>query len=57
MEHGAIKSDRIPPLESGARLTRHEFERRYTAIDKKRAYRRNGVKEYIVWQVLERLAK
>ncbi|MBD2776791.1 Uma2 family endonuclease [Iningainema sp. BLCCT55] len=32
MEHGAIKSDRIPPLESGDRLTRHEFERRYTAM-------------------------
>ncbi|NMG10546.1 Uma2 family endonuclease [Brasilonema sp. UFV-L1] len=24
--------DRIPPLESGDRLTRHEFERRYTAM-------------------------
>lgn len=32
LEHGAIKSDRIPPLESGDRLTRHEFERRYTAM-------------------------
>ncbi|MBR8837320.1 MAG: Uma2 family endonuclease [Stigonema ocellatum SAG 48.90 = DSM 106950] len=26
------KSDRIPPLESGDRLSRHEFERRYTAM-------------------------
>jgi Uma2 family endonuclease len=26
------QSDRIPPLESGDRLTRHEFERRYTAM-------------------------
>ena len=32
MEHGTNKSDRIPPLESGDRLTRHEFERRYTAM-------------------------
>ena len=26
VEHGTNKSDRIPPLESGDRLTRHEFE-------------------------------
>jgi hypothetical protein len=32
VEHGFNKSDRIPPLESGDRLTRHEFERRYTAM-------------------------
>jgi len=27
-----INNSRIPPLESGDRLTRHEFERRYTAM-------------------------
>ena len=32
MEHGTNKSDRIPSLESGDRLTRYEFERRYAAI-------------------------
>ncbi len=32
VEHGLNKSDHIPPLESGDRLTRHEFERRYTAM-------------------------
>jgi Uma2 family endonuclease len=32
VEHGFAKSDRIPPLESGDRLTRQEFERRYTAM-------------------------
>ncbi len=32
VEHGLNKSDLIPPLESGDRLTRHEFERRYTAM-------------------------
>ncbi len=32
VEYGLNKSDRIPPLESGDRLTRHEFERRYTAM-------------------------
>ncbi|WP_341525873.1 Uma2 family endonuclease [Nostoc sp. UHCC 0302] len=32
VEHGFNKSERIPPLESGDRLTRYEFERRYTAM-------------------------
>ena len=32
VEHGLNKSDRIPPLESGDRLTRHEFQRRYIAM-------------------------
>lgn len=32
VEHGFNKSGRIPPLESGDRLSRHEFERRYTAM-------------------------
>ncbi len=32
VEHGLNNSASIPPLESGDRLTRHEFERRYTAM-------------------------
>lgn len=32
VEHGFNKSGRIPPLESGDRLSRQEFERRYTAM-------------------------
>ena len=32
VEQGFNKSGRIPPLESGDRLSRHEFERRYTAM-------------------------
>ena len=32
VEYDSNKSNRIPPLESGDRLTRHEFERRYTAM-------------------------
>ncbi|MEC4815766.1 MAG: Uma2 family endonuclease [Scytonema sp. PMC 1069.18] len=32
VEHDSTLSKLIPPLESGDRLTRHEFERRYTAI-------------------------
>ncbi|WP_414518889.1 hypothetical protein [Nostoc sp. PCC 9305] len=30
VEHGLNNSAFIPPLESGDRSTRHEFERRYT---------------------------
>ncbi|RCJ40780.1 hypothetical protein A6770_10260 [Nostoc minutum NIES-26] len=32
VEQNFDKSARIPPLESGDRLSRHEFERRYTAM-------------------------
>lgn len=32
VEQGFDKSTRIPPLENGDRLTRYEFERRYTAM-------------------------
>ncbi|PHK31558.1 hypothetical protein VF12_27900 [Nostoc linckia z15] len=32
IEQNLNKSIRIPPLESGDRLTRQEFERRYTAM-------------------------
>jgi len=32
VKHGFDKSNPIPPLESGDRLTRHEFERRYHAM-------------------------
>ena len=32
VKYDSNKSNRIPPLESGDRLTRHEFERRYTAM-------------------------
>ena len=32
IEQNLDKSARIPPLESGDRLSRHEFERRYTAM-------------------------
>ncbi len=35
VEHGLNNSAFIPPLESGDRLTRHEFERRYTAMPHK----------------------
>ena len=87
--HGEERvADRPLPLENGDRLSRAEFERRYTARpdlkkaeliegvvympspvraaghaephaaidlpDKLRAYRRNGVQEYLVWRVLER---
>ncbi|MBW4633407.1 MAG: Uma2 family endonuclease [Iphinoe sp. HA4291-MV1] len=31
-EHSSTIGNSIPPLESGDRLTRHEFERRYTAM-------------------------
>ena len=47
---------KIPPLESGDRLTRQEFERRYQAMPntkKAELIGRNGVKEYIVWQVFD----
>ncbi len=41
VEHGLNNSASIPPLESGDRLTRHEFECRYTAMPHKKAdYRR-----------------
>jgi Uma2 family endonuclease len=32
VEQSLEKSTRIPPLENGDRLTRHEFERRYTSM-------------------------
>ncbi len=32
VKYDSNKSNRIPPLESGDRLTRHEFERRYTVM-------------------------
>lgn len=39
-----VEDSRIPPLESGDRLTRHEFERRYNAIpDVKKAELIEGV--------------
>ncbi len=44
VEYDPNKSNRIPPLESGDRLTRHEFERRYTAMpDIKKAELIEGV--------------
>lgn len=43
-EHGSTIAKLIPPLESGDRLTRHEFERRYTAMpDTKKAELIEGV--------------
>ena len=36
-EHDLNNSASIPTLESGDRLTRHEFERRYTAMPNKKA--------------------
>ena len=47
----------LPPqifeLANGDRLTREEFHRRYEAMPhvKLESYRRNGVREYIVWRV------
>ncbi|WP_427161413.1 hypothetical protein ACQFX9_07520 [Aliinostoc sp. HNIBRCY26] len=38
LEKGCEQSVKIPPLESGDRLTRHEFERRYTASLNSPAY-------------------
>ncbi|MEH1821488.1 MAG: Uma2 family endonuclease [Nostoc sp.] len=43
VEHGFNNSAFIPPLESGDRLTRHEFERRYTAMPHKKAELIEGV--------------
>ncbi|MEH2061939.1 MAG: Uma2 family endonuclease [Nostoc sp.] len=43
VEHGLNNSASIPPLESGDRLTRHEFERRYTAMPNKKAELIEGV--------------
>ncbi|MEH1872355.1 Uma2 family endonuclease [Nostoc sp.] len=43
VEHGLNNSAFIPPLESGDRLTRHEFERRYTAMPNKKAELIEGV--------------
>lgn len=43
VEHGLNNSAFIPPLESGDRLTRHEFERRYTAMPYKKAELIEGV--------------
>ncbi|PIG92831.1 hypothetical protein [Gloeocapsopsis sp. IPPAS B-1203] len=42
------KTISTPPLESGDRLTRHEFERRYTAIpDIKKAELIEGVRSHV----------
>ncbi|WP_242064663.1 hypothetical protein [Nostoc sp. FACHB-133] len=38
VEHGLNNNASIPPLESGDRLTRHEFERRYTATKAHQQY-------------------
>ncbi|MEH1868977.1 MAG: Uma2 family endonuclease [Nostoc sp.] len=43
VEHGLNNNASIPPLESGDRLTRHEFERRYTAMPNKKAELIEGV--------------
>jgi Uma2 family endonuclease len=43
VEHGLNNNAFIPPLESGDRLTRHEFERRYTAMPNKKAELIEGV--------------
>jgi hypothetical protein len=58
---GELREEKIPFLEPGDRLTRDEFERRYSAMPNlKKAeliegvvYRRNGVREYVVWRVLD----
>ena len=43
VEHGLNNNAFTPPLESGDRLTRHEFERRYTAMPNKKAELIEGV--------------
>ncbi|MCW5316905.1 Uma2 family endonuclease [Nostoc sp. KVJ3] len=43
VEHSLNNNAFTPPLESGDRLTRHEFERRYTAMPNKKAELIEGV--------------
>src|SRR5438876_786375 len=57
----ASSCEAIPPLENGDVLTRAEFvsgvassSASYDLHAKLRVYRRNGVREYIVWRVLDR---
>jgi hypothetical protein len=70
LPNGPVPALAIPPLEPGDRLTRDEFERRYEAMPelkkaeliegvfdlhtKRHVYRRSGVREYVVWRVLDR---